>query len=193
MEKLFADRETLFLFLVFFVPGFVSLKVFDLLVPGDPRDFSKATFDAVAYSCLNFAVLSWFIVQLTHPALPSWAFYLFLLIIFLLAPALWPVLLVWLRKQRITTRLIVNPNPKVWDCVFEQRKSYWVLVHLKDGRRIGGRYSSNSFASNSPAAPEIYLEELWNLDEEGAFTTKVHATNGILILGSEILAVEFKQ
>jgi hypothetical protein len=48
------DRLTLFF--LFFLPGFVSLKVYDLLVPGEMRDFSRAFFDALSYSALNFFV-----------------------------------------------------------------------------------------------------------------------------------------
>jgi hypothetical protein len=57
VEKFFENEQVLALFLVFFVPGFLSLKVYDLLVPGERRDFSRAAFDAVAYSALNFGVL----------------------------------------------------------------------------------------------------------------------------------------
>jgi len=55
VEKLF-EGNTLSLFLIFFIPGFISLKIYDLLVPGERRDFSKSAFDAIAYSALNFAV-----------------------------------------------------------------------------------------------------------------------------------------
>lgn len=56
MEKIF-EGNSLLLFLIFFIPGFVSFKIYDLLVPGERRDFSKSAFDAIAYSALNFAIL----------------------------------------------------------------------------------------------------------------------------------------
>ena len=56
MEKLFENQGTLGLFLIFFIPGFITLKVYDLLIPGEPRDFSKSLFDAIAYSSLNFRI-----------------------------------------------------------------------------------------------------------------------------------------
>jgi hypothetical protein len=34
-----ADKLTLFV--IFFLPGFISMKVYDLLVPGERRDFSN--------------------------------------------------------------------------------------------------------------------------------------------------------
>ena len=46
--------------------------------------------------------------------------------------------------------------------------------------------------SHSPAAPEIYLEEVWKLDENGGFTdSRIDSTAGILIMGAEIVALEF--
>jgi hypothetical protein len=67
-----------------------------------------------------------------------------------------------------------------------------VIIHLKDQRRIGGLYRGKSFASHSPAPPEIYLEEVWMLDENGGFTdSRVDSTAGVLIMGTEILALEF--
>ena len=42
MEKLFDNQAAFALFLVFFVPGFISLKVYDLFIPSERRDFSKS-------------------------------------------------------------------------------------------------------------------------------------------------------
>jgi hypothetical protein len=55
MEKLFEGQGTLALSLIFFIPGFITLKVYDLLIPGEVRDFSKSLCDGGAYSSLNFA------------------------------------------------------------------------------------------------------------------------------------------
>ena len=46
MEKLFENERNLALFLVYFIPGFISLKIYDLLVPSACRDFSNSLFDA---------------------------------------------------------------------------------------------------------------------------------------------------
>jgi len=48
--------EQLALTLVFVVPGFVALRVYDLFVPGQFRDSGKSLLDAVSYSMLNLAV-----------------------------------------------------------------------------------------------------------------------------------------
>ena len=69
--------------------------------------------------------------------------------------------------------------------------SHWIIVHLKDGRKISGRYDTESFASSFPAEEQIYLQEVWILDDEGGFKEPVERTSGIIILKDEISLIEF--
>jgi hypothetical protein len=190
MEKLFENQQTLALFLLFFVPGFISLKTYDQLVPGETRDFSKCVYDAIAYSALNFGLLFWlFDFILSSPWLPRFWWYCCWATVLVIFPVLWPILAIVARKHRWIAKFIVNPNPRVWDCVFQKRECYWMIVHLTD-RRIGGVFADKSFASSSPAPPEIYLEQIWKLDSEGRFISPVESTAGVLISGEQIVALE---
>jgi hypothetical protein len=51
-------------------------------------------------------------------------------------------------------------------------------------------FGSNSFASSDPAEPQIYLEEVWQLDEQERFIKKVDQSEGILFFAKDIVAVE---
>ena len=159
MEKLFENQGTLGLFLIFFIPGFITLKVYDLLIPGEQRDFSKSLFDAVAYSSLNFAVLLYLIVLVRSDSLSAWQWYMAMFFLLIGMPAVWPVVFLELRKVPWFARRIASPNARVWDDIFAKRTPYWVIVHLKDQRRIGGLYAGKSYTSHSPAPPETYLEQ----------------------------------
>lgn len=64
------DSETLRLILLFFVPGFISMKVYDLYVPSERRDFSKSLLEAVSFSCVNFALTYWAIVAIHLDGFP---------------------------------------------------------------------------------------------------------------------------
>lgn len=186
--------DKLVLFLIFFIPGFISIKVYDLLVPSERRDFSKALFDAIGYSCLNFAALFWLII-LIH----SGDFYvrhktLYLMVLFFIvfvSPALWSFLFVRFLSWRPFSKCGVNLIQKPWDFVFRSDESSWVIVHLADGRKLGGRFDTDSFASSYPSEEQIYLEEVWELDENGRFLKPIERSKGVIILGKEILAVEF--
>ena len=52
-------------------------------------------------------------------------------------------------------------------------------------------YGADSYATSYPDEPQIYLEEVWKLDEEGKFTEKINASRGIVVLEKDISSVEF--
>jgi hypothetical protein len=187
-----ADKLSLFLTMV--VPGFVSLKVWDLLVPSERRDFSKSLVDAVAYSAINFALLFWLVAYVSRPDLFKESLFGYLTGHFLLLfafPVFWPVALLWLMRTKFVSRFVVDPIQKPWDFVFAKREPAWVIIHLRNGGVIGGRYGARSFASSFPAPEQIYLEEIWALDERRNFVHRIERTKGVIVLGEDILAVEF--
>ena len=67
----------------------------------------------------------------------------------------------------------------------------WKILHLKDGRNIGGVYSTKSFTSSFPYKQDIYLEEIWGLDENEKFTDKIERSAGLWIVAEEISSIEF--
>lgn len=193
------ESSQLLLFLAFFVPGFISIKVFDLLVPAERRDFRSSLIEAIGYSSINFALLLpmilWLVSALaagaeetgwTSGALRLLAWY----IIILAAPVLWPFLYVKIVQPRFS-KIIRNPIAKPWDVVFSPRREVWIILHLKNGRRIGGRYAKYSEASSYPAPEQLYVKEVWKLDENGAFIERVDRTGGLLISMEHVEAIEF--
>lgn len=49
--------ENLYLMLFFFFPGFISLKVYDHLVPNEKRNFSHDFFEAISYGAINLIMI----------------------------------------------------------------------------------------------------------------------------------------
>lgn len=188
------DANKLVLFIAFVVPGFVSLKAYELLVPRGTKDSAQQLIDAVAYSSINYAILLWPIyviethaIRTTCPSAYA-AFYVFVLLV---APISWACLLRWLRSTQFAQKTLPHPTGKPWDHVFSGRKPYWIIVMLKDGTKIGGRYDSQSFASSAPAVEQIYLEQCWVVNEDGGLERPRHDTAGVLILATDIVTVEF--
>ena len=184
----------LILFLAFVIPGFVSLKAYELLFPSMPKDSSKRLIDAIVYSCINYALLFWPIYEVetsqlrsSHPSV-YFAFYFFALFI---VPVVLVVLLRVVRTNRFLQRWVAHPTPRPWDYVFSQCKSFWVIVTLKDGRTVAGRYHTASFASSAPSPEELYLEEVWLLNQDGGFERARIDSAGIIILAPNIVTVEF--
>ena len=103
----------------------------------------------------------------------------------------WPVILFKVLKSNVMKRFgVTHPTPKPWDYVFSRKEGYWVILHLKDGRRIGGRYDVKSFASSFPNDEQLYLEEVWELDPAGRFVRKIGRTRGIMVSWNDLYAIE---
>jgi len=189
MEKLFESAQSVWFFLIFFVPGFVSLKIYDSLVASDRRDFSRSMLDAIAYSALNYGAVGPGALWLWQNStlVGQWLTGVIALVVF---PVLWPFLWIKLLSTGAFAKHFIHPTQRPWDFVFGQRKPYWMIVHLRDQRRVGGLFDSASFASSHPAEPQIYIEKVWELDEKGIFVRPVERSEGLIILGQEIAAVE---
>lgn len=190
----FPEIKNLVIFIVFFIPGFISIKIYDLLVLTDKRDFSKSISEAVGYSCINYGALFWLIyliVKNDFYAESPFAFYALILLVLLIMPIIWPILFLRLINWKPITRHFRSPIPKPWDYVFLKRESYWVIINLKDGSRVGGIYDTDSFASLYPIEEQIYLQQVWQLDENGKFSKPIVGSQGIIVMREQIASIEF--
>ncbi len=188
------EIDKIILFIIFFVPGFISMKVYNLLIASEKTNFSEALSEAVAFSSINFASLSWLIFLILKYELFKTHFVWFLILglfIIFVAPILWTIIYVWIAKSKKLGKFIISPIKNPWDYFFEQRKSVWVIINLKNGEKIGGVYSDLSFSSAFPHKEQIYLEQQWELNNKGSFVKAKDRTNGILVLGDEIKSLEF--
>ena len=189
------DIDKLVLFIAFVIPGFIGLKAYELLNPGIHKESSKQIVDAVAYSCINYAILFWPIMAVEgsdlRGTLPHcyWAFYFFVLFC---APVFWAFIWLWLRKTPFMLNASAHPTQKPWDYVFSKREPYWAKVTLNDGTQIAGKYSENSFSSSSPAGEQIYLEETWLRNDKGGLERKKNQSAGVIIV-SEIAYIELME
>lgn len=96
-------------------------------------------------------------------------------------PALWPFALRWGLERLEAAEIILRRARNGWDAAFLRREPLFVIVHLQDGRRIGGYYGDRSFAGVHPASGHVYLETLWTLDEAGRFVEPIPDSRGIVL------------
>lgn len=189
------DIDKLALFIAFVIPGFISIKAYQLAFPGTDRATSVQLIDAVAYSSINYALLIFPIISIESGNLRDtckFLYYLFYVFVLFLAPIIWVLIWKYLRTRDFFQRNAPHPTAKPWDYVFAQRKPYWIKVTLKDGTVIAGRYADKSFASSAPAPEQIYLEETWVLNDKGGFERAKNNTEGVIILSSEISHIELR-
>ena len=185
LEKL--NNESVIYILLLFLPGFIFIRSSTLLVASNDSDFSKKWYDAVAYGII-FSGLTYIAYLLLNSYIHV---YIFPVVGMVIAPFISPFILQYLRTKPFFHERILRPEVSAWDYIFSSKKSYWIIIHLKDGRNIGGVYSSNSFTSAFPYKQDIYLEELWKLDENKKFVEKIERSAGIWIVSDEISSIEF--
>jgi len=186
--------ETLSIFLVFVVPGFVAIKAHDLMVPAARRNFGDSIIEVISYSMVNLALFFW-AVSLLHrdgfsTAHPFWYFAGMFGVLFV-GPVLLAVASRWVRQSRWFGRFLLHPAPTAWDYFFDKRKQVWVLCHLKDGRMVGGIHSGESSTASYPHPQDIYIEELWRIDDHGKFVRPIPQTDGGLVQATECRFIEF--
>jgi hypothetical protein len=191
------EIDKLILFLLFVIPGFISLKIYELVIPNEQKETSKQLIDAIAYSCINYAILFIPIIYIEtmkkDNTINSYLYYFFYLFVFIIAPIIWVIILKWLRERELFQKIAPHPTLKPWDYVFKQRKPYWIKITLINGQIIGGKYSTKSFASSSPAKEQIYLEESWVINANGGFERKKNDTEGIIVMSDQISLIEFRK
>jgi len=160
------------------------MQVYRLLMPARQLDWPNAALSGLFYSSINYAfclpllsLITFLYTLKGHP-------YLFVLIgffILLIAPIIWPYLFSkFLRSKKLMKNLQI-PFPSAWDFFFDKRVLCFVLVHLKNGRMLGGYYGQNSYATSFPSDGDIYIETIYTVDEKGKFGQPIPFSNGALI------------
>lgn len=192
-EFLKNDGRLLFLLVV---PGFVALRLYDLLVPSVRRNWSEALVEVVSVGTINLVVVG----QLLEPfmnqggwrAKVAWAILLFG------SPLLLALLTIAARGSELVQRWLPHPVELSWDKFFApgaagERRRAFVACRLKDGGMVGGFFGSDSFASSAPGAQELYLEEAWKMDENGDFLERVAGTQGLHVRRDDCWLIEFRE
>lgn len=194
--------ETLSLFLYFVVPGFVTLQVYDVIVPAERRNFGESLIQLVSYSLITRALLFWafpFVDAISTPkfrAVNPAVYFLGNGAFLLLALAIIPVLLaLGVYALRVTGRrpinhllkllhleiAILDRTPTAWDKFFGRNEPCIVVFHMNEGDDIIGGFSTHSFASAYPAPNQIYVEQVLTVDQAtGQYQRKANS-KGVII------------
>jgi hypothetical protein len=190
LEELFKqfDWAKLAFFALFALPGFISLQVWSLIVPTNDRALKDAIPEAIAFGVLNAVVCAPLLLALSP--VTTWALYGMLVVTLVVLPALWPFSLKWVLRTLSASDVILKQARNGWDEAFLRREPLFLIIHLKDGRRIGGYYGYQSFAGVYPASGHLYLETLWSLDADGKFIAAVPDSRGIVLRPDDYHFVE---
>jgi hypothetical protein len=178
------ETEKLALFIGFVIPGFITLKTFELITSsGKIYDSGHKIIDAISYSCFNYAIWClpiFYIEKSSAPTIP-FLYIPFYVLVLLISPISLAFLWKSIRCSSYIAKDLPHPTPLAWDYVFYQGEIYWVIVNLIGGKKIAGFYGENSFVSSYPESPQIYLEQEWILNAEDGFERQANSTRGVII------------
>ena len=84
----------------------------------------------------------------------------------------------------------IHPVPTAWDYYFSKQKESWIIVTLKNGKTIYGKFSNHSFASSDAEERDLYIEKTYNIKEDMTWVED-DKSNGILVTKDEVETIEF--
>jgi hypothetical protein len=199
---LVTSPEAVILLLYLVVPGYIAVKVYDLLAPGERRSLGDTIIDILAWSFILLMFWFWPFVTLYQysDSLSVGLRYLIVFVLTILAVFATPVLAAYLLytvRHRGFVRGMAegsssHPSPTSWDWFFsEKANNYYVRFHLKTGEKLGGYFGENSFATSFPNKQEVYIEEAWQLDEDEKFIEPIEGTKGAFVCREDCALVQF--
>ena len=188
--------DNIYLALLFFVPGLVVLFVRSQFVMGAKIPHSAAWLPYLAISVIYYALafpLIEFVVAIDEPVygkILAWFSLVFA------GPAVLGLVLGINIQENLFRRLLqrcgLNPVhviPTAWDWKFGNMTEQWVLVTLKDGTRFAGFCGSDSFMSSDPAERDIYIQQVYDVDDNDNWSSS--GEKALLITADEVQTVEF--
>lgn len=187
------DADTVGLFLLAVFPGLVSTTIYRLIMPARALDWGNALLQGMFYSAVNFVLglpLLYLLVlghdPLGHPV----RYFIAAVLLLLVTPILWPLVLVSVFKSKPLATRIQIPYPTAWDFFFDQREPGFALIHLNNGKLLGGYWGGNSYAGSFPNDGDIYLEAVYSVDDAGHFGEVMPNSRGVLLRKDQYSYIE---
>lgn len=198
----FSTFDAVFFTAGFLVPGFIWSAVLSVLVPRRKFALENRTLEFLTLSCLNHGLWSWALFLIFRTGYidqqPYWSG-AFLFGIILLSPAGLGLFTAWLQQRNLIGGFLqrygyrtIHRAPTAWDYYFSQQMPCWCLVSLKDGSQVYGLCAGNSFAGDHPEFRDLYLEEAFELLDDGQWAP-MDDTGGVLIMPDHIATIEFRK
>jgi len=175
-------------------PGFIILLIRRQFSVHDQQTIQDRIFAYAVVSTLYFATFSPVLAiaeQHTPLSKPIRDITLFVVVPVLIGIG-WSILATKDRLHKIWGLLGLRPihhTPSSWDYLFGQiGADAWIVVTLKNGMQIAGKYGSGSFSSTNSSERDLLISEVWELEDDDWTVPK--AKKKILLCGNDIQTIE---
>lgn len=192
------SMDVVFYTCIFLLPGFVVNSVMEYLVVPHKHIETKYIFSCLLYSIVSCAILSG-LYKLVFTSLQENTFLYWGCLVFIsvIGSALIAVIIGVARQKNFIKKIlekiginVTHRTPTAWDYFFSKQESCWVIVTLKSGKIIYGKYGENSFSSSDPDERDLYIEKTYEVDNQMNWSGD-ESNKGILVSKEEIETIEF--
>ncbi len=185
MPKLEADYVMAFVTLV--LPGLLAMQTYRLRVPSENHNAKDRLIEIVTFSLLNLAIVGPVVSMYAQgplTTLTAGQLWFAGVLALVLAPVVLGLLAAFGREFLDSKSLAVGRYKTAFDSVFGLRAGCWLIVELDDGRIVGGRFGTNSYATTYPESGDLYIEELWTVSDDGRYFVAPSPGNPGIVLKS---------
>ena len=181
--------------LTFAIPGFISWATMQSILPRGSQKVSEVGFEILTYGFVN-AIL-WTLLRrppTSWQAWPaSWVDDVLFVGMVIVSPILIAILYLRLLQWLVKRGWILPLEPTAWDWLFldSAKSARAAVITLRDNTKVAGAFVEGSYTALHPYDRDLYLSEVWKLNDEGRFVARVAATQGLYIDKADILYIEF--
>ena len=192
------DPSNFQFFARYLLAGLIIIWVRGNFAVGERPRLSEMAVEAVVLSLVNqltAQLLAWTAGALGVPKPPAeLAFFTEVLVLPALLGLVFGLSLSKGWSQAVFRRLsmpVQNPARRAYDFAFTFNEiEGFVIVTYEDGTKVYGYYGENSLAANDPDRSDLYLERIYELDEDGQWFEQTPPRGALLSLKS-LRSIEF--
>ena len=184
---------------MFLVPGYIMNEIISTLMPIKREGENAKFLKFIGYSIFNFTLWIWAFWLLVKNINSTRTLYWVIFVLLILVTSIFSGTVIGLiRKLEIIRKIakyfnvqIEHPIPTAWDYKFSKTKNNcWIVIALTDGKFVRGIYGGKSLSSTDAEYRDIYLEEVYLIDDAGNWKRR-ERTEGIWINSTQIKYIEF--
>lgn len=191
----------------FIVPGYIIDEIIDKISPVKTEKTDIRFLRCLLYSVINYVVWAAWGIRLINKFFKNKediTYWLVVALAVIVSGAITGFVIGIIKAKRLSAKILnpmllkmnialKHPAPTAWDYQFNKLQSgcgEWVIVRLKSGETVYGRYGTGSFSSSEETERDIYLERTYSWSDNGAWI-ETDRSDGIWISPNEISTIEF--
>ncbi len=190
------------IFAVLLLPGILIESTWSRFLPGHAvQTLPQKSFKYLTISLINFAVVLgpvlYWIPTVNYSETPI-VFGILAFVFLVLEPVAAGIAIGFVSQYEFVRKVLSRAGlqmthhiPTAWDYRFGRSDSgAHVLVTLNDGTEMAGAFFGASFASGDVSERDLYLEQVFEIDDNGNWNTPAKG-KGVLITSGKIKFIEF--